>query len=299
MKVFISWSGAVSHRVAVVIRDWLPSVIQSIQPYVSSEDIDKGARWSTDIAAELQVATYGLICVTADNLNAPWINFEAGALGKSIDKSRVSPFLFRIKRSEVEGPILQFQSTIFERDDVFKLIKSLNIACGSDGLEDARLEKSFEVWWPQLEKQLNEIAEEQPSSAKEMGPASIPNDAASRVLEEILELTRNNHKLLRDPSALFPAEYVQNVVRRTRRFEGEIDVSGFEGKIHPGAIRDLIEIYREVLKSLNSSLPDFESHPKLLELFELLRKMEHPLRYISREMGLRLPRAPLTDNNEF
>jgi hypothetical protein len=89
MKVFISWSGQTSHRVAVTLRDWLPSVIQSIQPYVSSEDIDKGARWSSDIAGELHASTYGLICLTKDNINAPWINFEAGALGKSIDKARV------------------------------------------------------------------------------------------------------------------------------------------------------------------------------------------------------------------
>ena len=120
MKVFLSWSGHKSHQVALVLRDWLPSVIQSLTPYVSSEDIDKGARWSTDIAKELEDSTFGILCVTKDNLEAPWLLFEAGALSKMMDKSSVCPFIFDLKRAEVKGPILQFQSTIFDKDDVKK-----------------------------------------------------------------------------------------------------------------------------------------------------------------------------------
>lgn len=103
MKVFISWSGNISWKVAVIFRDWLPSVIQSVEPYVSSEDIDKGARWSTDIAKELEDSTFGILCVTKENLEAPWLSFEAGALSKTMEKSFVTPFLFDIKRSEVQG----------------------------------------------------------------------------------------------------------------------------------------------------------------------------------------------------
>lgn len=117
MKVFLSWSGTQSHKVALVLREWLPSVIQELEPYVSSEDIDKGARWSTDISKELSDSKFGILCVTRSNMNAPWLTFEAGALSKTMDKSFVCPFLFDVKRSGVDGPILQFQSTIFDRED--------------------------------------------------------------------------------------------------------------------------------------------------------------------------------------
>lgn len=299
MKVFISWSGTASHRAAVILRDWLPSVIQSIQPYVSSEDIDKGARWSTDIAGELHASTYGLICLTKDNVNAPWINFEAGALGKSIDKSRVSPFLFRIKRSEVEGPILQFQSTVFDKDDVLKLLKSINSACGTEGLEDSRLDRSFEVWWPELERQLNAIPVEDQTPTLAVAPEPNPSDEVSRVLEEILELTRNNHKLLRSPEAIFPLDYLAQALRKGRRDDGLVEVRGFEGQIHPGALRETIELYRDVIKFLGIAKSDLDRHPAFEELTSLLRRLDEPLRYIAREMNLKLPREALGAKDEF
>lgn len=205
MKVFLSWSGELSHKIALVFRDWLPSVIQSIIPYVSSEDIDKGARWSTDIAKELENSTYGILCVTKENFHAPWLTFEAGALSKTMEKSAVSPFLFDIKRSEVSGPILQFQSTIFEKEDIKKLVFSLNRACDSDILPDERLEKAFSVWYPTLEEQLNnllKISSSNPPQTKEDSPIN----STSEILEEILDLTRNNQKLLRNPDGEFVKE---------------------------------------------------------------------------------------------
>lgn len=219
MKVFLSWSGDLSHKVAVVLRDWLPSVIQSIEPYVSSEDIDKGARWSTDIAKELEASAFGVLCVTQENLESPWLNFEAGALSKTVDKSRVCPFLYGVKRSEIKGPLLQFQSTILEEADVKKLVGSLNAACDAEHLEDTRLERAFEVWWPRLEGELSRL----PSKGDSASPADAPTrgdgegtDANSDILEEILELVRTQQKLLRSPEELLPRKYVAHVLRTDR-----------------------------------------------------------------------------------
>jgi hypothetical protein len=246
MKVFLSWSGDLSHKTALVFRDWLPSVIQSISPYVSSEDIDKGARWSTDIAKELEDSTYGILCVTKENVHAPWLTFEAGALSKTMDKAAVCPFLFDIKRSEVSGPILQFQSTIFDKEDIKKLLSSLNRACGPDTLTEDRLEKAFSVWYPTLENQLNELLRNRP-------PVPVPDpeeeaiNTTGEILEEILDLTRNNQKLLRSPDADFTKEVehikamLEKLSKRTDPDEDYRRNRKFR-KMHPMFIEEILHI---------------------------------------------------------
>lgn len=115
MKIFISWSGKLSHEIAVALSVWLPSVIQQIKPFVSSEDIEKGKRWSTEIANNLNEANFGIICLTKDNLMEPWILFEAGALSKGEEHANVCSVLFDgLQPPNIEGhPLNIFQHTIF------------------------------------------------------------------------------------------------------------------------------------------------------------------------------------------
>ncbi len=251
MKVFLSWSGEQSHKVAVVFRDWFPSVIQSLVPYVSSEDIDKGARWSTDIAAELEDSTFGILCVTKDNLNAPWLIFEAGALSKTMDKAFVSPFLFNIKRSEVDGPIIQFQSTIFEKEDIRKLLKTLNKACGEDKLIDERLDKAFEAWYPTMEGELKKIT---PSSSGDEAGEKKPITQGNEILEEILELARLNQKLLRNPDGKYIKEIEQMSMMlmdlRERLSKREDDyIRRKRRKLHPMFIDELLHMSQRFEKN--------------------------------------------------
>lgn len=271
MKVFLSWSGHKSHQVALVLRDWLPSVIQSLTPYVSSEDIDKGARWSTDIAKELEDSTFGILCVTKDNLEAPWLLFEAGALSKMMDKSSVCPFIFDLKRAEVKGPILQFQSTIFDKDDVKKLLLTLNKACGDAGLKEELLSKTFDVWWPNLEESLEAIKGEPLEEEK----TSIDKIFRNEMLEEILELSRTNQKLLRSPEVLFPPEYIEFIIReRIDKETSEKDRNLIEEQRHITMelkhrimqMRDLLELYRNEKKFIDDDF--YMNMRRLVDLFQ-------------------------------
>jgi len=269
VKVFISWSGETSRRVAIVLREWLPSVIQSPEPYVSSEDIDKGARWSTDISGELNQSSYGILCVTRENLEAPWLNFEAGALSKSVDKSRVSPFLFVVRRSEIHGPILQFQSTTFEKDDVKKLVQGLNKAEESGALDESRVDQVFEVWWPQLEEALNQV--ETPTDAEAKPSKGNRNPQPSpEILEELLELLRQQHRLLNSPDELLPRHYLASVLDRDRELMPE----------HHPAYSELQRAWQEIERIILSF--ETEDTVPISVVRDLYGKLERPISYILR-----------------
>jgi hypothetical protein len=184
MKVFISWSGVRSKMLAEILHIWLPTVIQAVKPKYSPDDVRKGARWMSEIATELEASQVGLICLAPDNLAAPWIMFEAGALSKNLERSRVCPILFGLEPTDLEMPLLQFQACVFSRDEIRKLLLMINEALGEQALSAAVIEESFEVRWQKLEEQVTEVL----GNTRET-PEAIRSD--QDILEEILELTRS------------------------------------------------------------------------------------------------------------
>ena len=130
MRVFISWSGPTSNKVAMALKDWLPCVIQSLEPWVSTADIDKGRRWSAALGEELDKCRFAILCMTPDNLSSEWLHFEAGAIAKTLPEAleagRVTPFLVGVPASALRGALGQFQATDASEDDVWRLMTSLN-----------------------------------------------------------------------------------------------------------------------------------------------------------------------------
>lgn len=185
LELFISWSGEKSRRIAEAIREWIPCVIQAVKPYFTPEDINKGQRWGAEISKKLELSRIGIIVLTSANLEAPWIMFEAGALSKSVDRAKVCPLLFGVTPAEVKGPLVQFQCSVFSELEALKLLRSINQELGDEKLEEKTLSSTFEVFWPKLSKQIDDILID---SGLPSEPENTRDDRD--ILEEILRLTR-------------------------------------------------------------------------------------------------------------
>lgn len=184
MKVFISWSGEESRRVGEQLRDWLPNVLQNAQPYFTPNDIEKGAKWSTEVFAQLADSGFGIIILTRENLNRPWVLFESGALATKLD-TRACPLLVGVTAAEITGPLAQLQGTIFDKTDFKKLVSRLNSQLGERQLAESVLTRSFEKWWPDLESAVKNI-----SDAVALTVPKPKSRDSREILEEVLTTVR-------------------------------------------------------------------------------------------------------------
>lgn len=167
MKVFISWSGPRSALLADALREWIQDVIQSVECFASTEDIRAGQRWNNEINTWLNEADFGVLCVTQENANAPWLNFEAGALAKRIkDDTRVVPVTLGFSPAALDEPLKQFNGVRADKAGILKLVSS--VAESAKATVDVN--KAFERWWPDLEAKVNAI----PAAEDDVEAPSLP-----------------------------------------------------------------------------------------------------------------------------
>ena len=103
VKVFISWSGDAGQRLGSRLTEWLPSIVPEAEPFLSSE-IPGGAAWFSSLAAALEGAKFGIICLTPEAQKSPWLAFEAGALWRQTGGTGVVPILAGLATSDIVGP---------------------------------------------------------------------------------------------------------------------------------------------------------------------------------------------------
>jgi len=192
MKVFISWSGERSKKVAEFLDVWLKCVLQAVHPWISSKDIDRGALWFTEIADQLADTCIGVICLTHENKNKPWILFESGALAKGLSSSRVCTLLIDLESTDLENPLAQFNHTTPTKEGINQLIRTINRSLKDLALNESILEKVFETYWGQFEEGFQNILKTTPDT--EVKETRKSND----IMLDVLNTVRMLDKRLRN-----------------------------------------------------------------------------------------------------
>lgn len=228
MRVFLSWSGERSRQLAVALHDWLPRVIQAVEPWMSKPDIEKDASGMREIEEQLADSDYGILCVTPENLANPWLLFEAGAIAQEIS-ARACPYLLGLDRADLGPPLGLLQLTEATREDTRRLVDGINERLGDSSLPADRVDDAFDTYWPRLEEEISEL------------------EAASP--EELVRHRRTEGDLLVE------------ILEAVRRFEQ----TGLTRELQPGLGPDLLQvdsdiIYQRGRKAVEDAIAMFSEH---------------------------------------
>lgn len=137
--------------VAEGLHGWVQKVIHFAEPFLSSDDILIGERWSGVLTNELDASGFGILCITKRSLASPWLLFEAGVLaGGYRNYRRVCPYLIDLTPEDLSPPLNQFNAAVADETGTFRMMRSLNTTPDGQLIPDEILRSSFKVWWEEL-----------------------------------------------------------------------------------------------------------------------------------------------------
>lgn len=156
-EVFISWSGEKSKKYARFLEDILNKIFDNRTETFYSGYIESGSVWLDKINQALEQSKIGIIVLTKESINKPWVNFEAGAIFKADrENSSIIPICVDISFDDLDNhPLRFFQSKYyFNWDSMKRLFEFLNRKRGwtykTIDLED--IKKQFDEFVEQNEK---------------------------------------------------------------------------------------------------------------------------------------------------
>ena len=178
--IFISWSGEYSKNIGNALNDLLKNCLPNTKTFFSP-NIEAGKKWFAEIEHNLNDADAGLLIVTPDNLNQPWLLYEAGAIAGSLGEKKAIPLLIGFASTDITGPLSALQAKHLDKNNLKSIIKQLNqdFKC----VEQSVCDNYFDKFYDDFEKEMNTII--QPEDSPQI--TRSPDDK----IDEILKLTRN------------------------------------------------------------------------------------------------------------
>lgn len=198
-KIFISWSKRPSDRIASALKSLLLHMFDNIEPFVSKETIEFGTLSIPEIFRALSGSDFGFLIVTTQNQAEPWLNFEAGALAKSIAEdgdTRVVPLLidFDSVGQLSPGPIANLQAQVVTENDLLQVVQMMARVLSVDA---ATVAARWTAAWAAFDEELQDVRKE--LAQPQEGP--VHDRTVEDMLEELLALSRGQARRQIAPTA--------------------------------------------------------------------------------------------------
>lgn len=151
LELFISFSGRRSEALASWLFRWLEEVVPTVRPYFAGQ-LMGGESWFDHVRHYMEKADAAVFCVTPDNLDSEWLNFELGLFCASPRSRFAVVVTVGVEPAAIgEGPLRQFQAFPFSREVIQQLFCQL-------GRNDAsRIERSVASRWREMESEAREF----------------------------------------------------------------------------------------------------------------------------------------------
>lgn len=236
MRIFISWSGERSRLVGELFSNWIKCVLQAVEPWISSNDIDRGSIWFTEINDKLREVSIGILCLTKENKDKPWILFEAGALLKGLSTNRVCTLLIDLEPQDIKDPLAQLNHSLPDKEGIKKLVNTLNIALGERRLQDKVLDDVFETYYPKFQSEFEKILADVPETTPQV--ERNQND----ILYEILNGVRGLEKRVRslENTSFSDSLYRAWLTKNSEVFRGDLTGNTNNNTAFSGELRTFL-----------------------------------------------------------
>ena len=266
MRIFLSWSGEYSRNVADAFANWIPCVLQQVDVFMSSNAIEAGDRWDEIISEALNEIDFGILFVTDENKEKPWLLFEAGALAKNIARSKVVPILVDTKEIDFTGsPLLKFQYKNFSREGVFATMRSIYSDIEDPIIDRTTLTRCLEKWWPDLEEAFDSIEKPKKSKSK----PKLSEDERFERIETALNNVLGNLSRVSRPKSSTPASFSSNGEGVVRMLEETVSNDGASGaqRVLRGYDEDDLDLLYDAIKA-SKVLKNLKFRPLIIDLLQ-------------------------------
>lgn len=161
-EVFISWSGEHSKAIASHLKMTLEGIFENetFSAFMSEKDIESGSEWFNTIKAHLIDSRCAIIVLTKENISAPWILFESGAMAVNYEEKRVIPLLFDVNIEE-NSPLSHYNHIRLSEDGFEKMIFDIKEFCNFNKMTAKQLstiiDKSYKEFYDCIEHDLGAL----------------------------------------------------------------------------------------------------------------------------------------------